>query len=107
MHDFTEANGATRVIPGSHQREDRLQFTHVDTVAAEMPAGSVLFYTGALYHSGGANRSQAARLGLNITYAVSWLRQEENQYLAVPADLARTLPEPLLRLMGYARGAMR
>jgi ectoine hydroxylase-related dioxygenase (phytanoyl-CoA dioxygenase family) len=105
MHDFTEANGATRVIPGSHQREDRLQFTQADTVAAEMPAGSVLFYTGALYHGGGANRSQQERLGLNITYAVSWLRQEENQYLAVPADVARTLPEPLLRLMGYARGA--
>lgn len=105
MQDFTDANGATRVIPGSHQREDRLQFKHADTVPAEMPAGSVLFYTGALYHSGGANRSQQVRLGLNITYAVSWLRQEENQYLAVPADIARTLPEPLLRVMGYARGA--
>jgi ectoine hydroxylase-related dioxygenase (phytanoyl-CoA dioxygenase family) len=70
-----------------------------------MPAGSVLFYTGALYHGGGANRSDATRLGVNLTYAVSWLRQEENQYLSVPADVARTLPEPLLRLMGYARGA--
>ena len=45
------------------------------------------------------------RCGLNITYAVSWLRQEENQYLAVPQELARTLPEALLRLMGYSRGA--
>ena len=45
------------------------------------------------------------RRGLNITYNVSWLRQEENQYLAVPHDVARSLPEPLLRLMGYARGA--
>jgi ectoine hydroxylase-related dioxygenase (phytanoyl-CoA dioxygenase family) len=105
MNDFTDANGATRVIPGSHRREDRLQFTYADTVPAEMPAGSVLFYTGALYHGGGANRSQEVRHGLNVTYAVSWLRQEENQYLSVPADIARTLPEPLLRVMGYARGA--
>jgi hypothetical protein len=45
------------------------------------------------------------RFGLNLTYALSWLRQEENQYLAVPAEIARELPEPLLRLMGYARGA--
>jgi ectoine hydroxylase-related dioxygenase (phytanoyl-CoA dioxygenase family) len=36
---------------------------------------------------------------------VSWLRQEENQYLAVPTEVARTFEEPLLRLMGYARGA--
>jgi ectoine hydroxylase-related dioxygenase (phytanoyl-CoA dioxygenase family) len=70
-----------------------------------MPAGSILFYTGKIYHGGGANHSQQTRVGLNITYAVSWVRQEENQYLAVPHDIARTLPEPLLRMMGYARGA--
>ena len=70
-----------------------------------MGTGSVLFYTGALYHGGGANRSDEVRYGLNLTYNLAWLRQEENQYLAVPLDVARTLPEPLLRLMGYARGA--
>jgi ectoine hydroxylase-related dioxygenase (phytanoyl-CoA dioxygenase family) len=105
MTDFTERNGATRVVPGSHRSADKLSFGEADTEPAEMPAGSVLFYTGALYHGGGANRSDATRLGVNLTYAVSWLRQEENQYLSVPADVARTLPEPLLRLMGYARGA--
>jgi len=105
MTDFTAANGATRVVSGSHTIVDRLGFTHDQAEAAEMPAGSVLFYTGALYHGGGANTSSEVRFGLNITYAVSWLRQEENQYLAVPFAIARTLPEPLLRLMGYARGA--
>ncbi len=105
MTDFTEANGATRVIPGSHRQADRLAFEHADTVPAEMPAGSVLFYTGSAYHGAGANQSDETRYGVNITYAVSWLRQEENQYLSVPADVARSLPEPLLRLIGYARGA--
>jgi ectoine hydroxylase-related dioxygenase (phytanoyl-CoA dioxygenase family) len=70
-----------------------------------MPAGSVLFYTGSLYHGAGANQSDHVRSGLNITYAVSWLRQEENQYLSCPAEIARELPDDLLRLMGYARGA--
>lgn len=105
MTDFTEENGATRVIPGSNKAEDRKQFSVEDTEPAEMSAGSVLLYTGALYHGGGANRSDATRYGLNVTYARSWLRQEENQYLTVPQDVARDLPEPLLRLMGYARGA--
>jgi len=105
MTAFTEANGATRLVPGSHRLEDRREFQAEDTVAAEMPAGSVLFYTGSLYHGAGANRSDAVRYGVNITYAASWLRQEENQYLSVPADVARTLPEPLLRLIGYTRGA--
>jgi len=105
MNDFTEANGATRVIPGSNKLADKLQFQASDTVPAEMPAGSVVFYTGSLYHGAGANRSDQVRYGLNLTYAVAWLRQEENQYLSVPAEIARTLPDPLLRLMGYARGA--
>ena len=105
MNEFTEENGATRVIPGSHKLADKLQFKHEDTVPALMPAGSVVFYTGSLYHGAGANRSDDVRCGLNLTYALAWLRQEENQYLSVPQEIARTLPDPLLKLMGYARGA--
>ena len=105
MTDFDEANGATRVIPGSHLLEDRLEFGADDTEPAEMEAGSVLFYTGSLYHGGGANRSDQVRRGLNLTYNLAWLRQEENQYLSCPLDVARELPDDLLRLMGYARGA--
>jgi ectoine hydroxylase-related dioxygenase (phytanoyl-CoA dioxygenase family) len=105
MTDFTEANGATRVVVGSNHWEDGLQLTEADTEPAEMTKGSVLFYTGSLYHGGGANRSDATRYGVNITYNVAWLRQEENQYLSVPLEIARTLPDELLRLIGYARGA--
>jgi ectoine hydroxylase-related dioxygenase (phytanoyl-CoA dioxygenase family) len=105
MSRFTAENGATRVIPGSNRLDDRLEFTEADTEPAEMERGSVLFYTGSLYHGGGANRSRDVRYGVNITYNASWLRQEENQYLSVPLEIARTLPVELLRLMGYARGA--
>lgn len=105
MTDFTEENGATRVIPKSNLYDDKLKFQIEDTIAAEMSKGSVLLYSGSVYHGGGANRSQATRIGLNITYNVSWLRQEENQYLSVPLEIARTLPVELLKLIGYQRGA--
>jgi len=105
MTDFTEENGATRVIPGSNRFDDKLRFTEADSVPAEMSKGSVLFYSGSVYHAGGANRSNDTRVGVNITYNVSWLRQEENQYLATPIEIARTLPVDLLRLMGYSRGS--
>ncbi len=105
LTDFTEKNGATRVIPGSNHFEDRMRFAEEDTIPAEMSKGSVLFYSGSVYHGGGANRSDRTRCGLNITYNVSFLRQEENQYLACPIEIARTLPVDLLRLMGYRLGA--
>ena len=105
LTDFTDANGATRVIPGSNGWADRLRPEPDETVAAEMPRGSVLLYVGSLYHGGGANTSEASRRGINVGYTLSWLRQEENQYLACPPEIARTLPVELARLVGYQRGA--
>lgn len=103
--DFTEANGATRVVPGSHLAEDKLRYELADTEPAEMERGSVLLYVGSLYHGGGPNRSDVDRVGVNITYSVGWLRQEENQYLTVPPEIARELPERLQQLLGYSLGA--
>jgi ectoine hydroxylase-related dioxygenase (phytanoyl-CoA dioxygenase family) len=105
LTDFTEENGATRVVPGSNHADDGLGFGEADSEPAEMARGSVLLYSGSVYHGGGANRSGTTRTGLNITYNVAWLRQEENQYLSVPREIAATLPVELLRVMGYDRGA--
>jgi ectoine hydroxylase-related dioxygenase (phytanoyl-CoA dioxygenase family) len=110
MTDFTEDNGATRLIPGSQSDPIDLHRGRTpdgvdETVSAEMTRGSCLVYTGKVYHGGGANRSADTRTGLNITYNVGWLRQEENQYLSVPQDVAATLDDDLLRLMGYRIGA--
>ena len=105
LTDFTEENGATRVVLGSNLAEDKLRFEQRETQPATMARGSVLFYSGSVYHGGGANHSADTRTGLNITYNVAWLRQEENQYLSVPREVAETLPTELLRLMGYERGA--
>jgi hypothetical protein len=105
--DFTEAMGATRVVVGSHLWDD--EPTEVDptqSVGAVMSKGSVLLYGGSIYHGGGANKSDVHRVGINIGYSLGWLRQEENQFLACPPEIARTLPEGLLRLMGYQRGAV-
>lgn len=92
--DFRADNGATLVVPGSHRwPEDRVA-TAGETVAAEMPAGSVLYWLGGLLHGAGANTSQDWRYGVILTYSLGWVRQEENQYLNVPpARLAGLSPE--------------
>ena len=105
MTDFTEQNGATRVIPGSQDWPKHHHHPVEATIPVEMTKGSCLLYTGKVYHGGGENRTDTTRRGLNITYDVAWLRQEENQYLSCPPEVAATLDDELLRLMGYRVGA--
>ncbi|MDT5197270.1 MAG: hypothetical protein QOH20_4024, partial [Mycobacterium sp.] len=75
-------------------------------VRAEMERGSMFFYTGKVYHGAAANLSDKVRQGINITYCVGWVRQEENQYLSTPIEVARTLDPDLLKLMGYQMGGL-
>jgi len=100
LDDFTEANGATRIVPGSHRSHEPPP-PGTPTVPAEMLAGSVMFYTGSVWHGGGANRTDRPRLGVILEYVAGWLRPQENHLLAVPRDVAAQLPERLQELLGY------
>ena len=105
LTDFTTENGATQVVPGSIDWPDKRIAEPGEITQATMRRGSVLVYTGTVFHGGGANTSDADRWGLNITYALGWLRQEENQYLSCPPEIARTLDPELQHLIGYAMGS--
>ena len=101
--DFTRANGATRLIPGSHQWELGRTPDESEVVYAEMPAGSAVIYLGSTLHGGGANSTQDQwRRGMHLSYVLGWLRTEENHYLATPPEIARTLPRQAQELLGYA-----
>ncbi|QLF94944.1 phytanoyl-CoA dioxygenase family protein [Pseudomonas sp. ABC1] len=104
MTDYTEENGATRIVPGSQFAGRKQKYSLEQSIPAVMKRGSALFYTGKIYHGAGANRSDGIRQAINITYAVGWVRQEENQYLSTPREIARTLPDDLLKVMGYQYG---
>jgi len=98
--DFTRHTGATVFVPGSHKWPDSRIPLKNELAVAEMAAGSVFLYAGNLIHGAGSCKS-GSRTGVALQYCVGWLRQEENQYLAVPLELARTFPKKLQRLMGY------
>lgn len=104
MTDYTEEMGATRVVPGSQYNGRNKTYTQADSLPAVMKRGSALFYTGKVFHGAGANVSDRIRQAINITYAVGWVRQEENQFLSCPIEIARTLPDDLLKVMGYQMG---
>lgn len=102
LTDFTQANGATQVVPGSHRWEPERRAEPHEVVQAEMPAGSALIYLGSTLHGGGANTTtDTRRRGMFFGYVVGWLRTEENMFLTVPIEAARTMPLRVQELLGY------
>lgn len=102
LTDFTEANGATRLVPGTHKADADPEYgRHYDSIAAEMPKGSVLVWNGSLWHGGGANRTGERRVGIAMNYCAGFIRQQENQQLGIPVEIARCFDERLKRLVGY------
>ncbi len=106
VDDFTIENGATMLVPKSHEWHDEpvRQPPDVEPIQVEMSAGSMLIWTGALWHGGGANRSDRSRLAVDINFNLSYLRQQENQFIGIPRDQLPRMPEQLRRLVGYQHG---
>ena len=104
LDDFDIENGATHIVPYSHRWHDRKVDQTVDTLQVEMRSGTMLMWEGGLWHGGGANVSKdRERLGFFMSHNVAYLRPQEIQLVSVPREVARELPEPLLRLLGYHR----
>ncbi|HVN64551.1 MAG TPA: phytanoyl-CoA dioxygenase family protein [Candidatus Binataceae bacterium] len=102
LTDFTEENGATRLVPGSHKYDRNPEYgKQYDSVAAEMRKGSVLVWVGSLWHGGGANRTNRPRIGIAMNYCAGYIRQQENQQLGVPREIAAQFSPRLKELVGY------
>jgi len=99
--DFTAKNGATRIAIGSHRWERGRKARPEEVAYGAMPKGSVLLWLGKTLHGLGTNATNTPRTGILFTLQVDWLAQEENQYIAVPPNLARELPERAQQLLGY------
>ena len=102
LSDFTNNNGATRIVPGSHKLDHAPEYgRHYDSVMATMPAGSVMLFDSALWHAGGANESDGRRFAFSCAYCWGWMRQQENLQLGIPRDVAKRFPRRLQELCGY------
>jgi len=100
--DFTEANGATRIIPRTHLADDAPVYgQHYDSACAEMRSGSILVWHGSLWHGGGANTTDEHRMGIAMNYCAGWVRQQENQQLGIPLEVVRTFSPELQELCGF------
>jgi ectoine hydroxylase-related dioxygenase (phytanoyl-CoA dioxygenase family) len=101
--DFTERNGATRLVPGTHLADHSPNLLeHYESIAAVMRKGSVLVWVGSLWHGGGANMTGDRRVGIAMNYCAGFIRQQENQQLGIPRHIVQHFPRRLQELVGYS-----
>ncbi len=103
--DFTEANGATRLLPGSHHASSAPDYAreYEGMLPAIMSAGSVLVIDGSLWHQAADNTTEnESRLGLQASYCAGWIRPFTNHFLSIPQETAARFPDRLIELLGYS-----
>lgn len=102
IDDFTADNGATVLYPGSHRWGRRRPEPGDPAIPVVMPAGSCVFFVGTLWHGGGANTTDAARLAVTAQYCQPWLRPMEAFTLSISRDTAREVSDDIRRMIGYS-----
>jgi ectoine hydroxylase-related dioxygenase (phytanoyl-CoA dioxygenase family) len=103
LTDFTEENGATRIVPGSHKFDHAPKYGEsYEGEPALMKAGSVMLFDSALWHAAGANHSKERRFAFSCAYCWGWMRQQENLQLGIPREIAARFPRRLQELCGYS-----
>ena len=88
---------------GSHGWPAARETLPQDSIPAEMKRGSALNTRDARCTGQGTinNQTDHPRVALNVSYNSRNLRQEEDQYVSIPADVARDLPAELQQMLGY------
>jgi ectoine hydroxylase-related dioxygenase (phytanoyl-CoA dioxygenase family) len=104
VDDFTEANGATRMLPGSHlwHRPPRADEAGIDTVPLEAPAGSMVVFESRIWHKTGHNSTaDQTRAGIFSWYTKPIYRQQENWFLSLQPSVREFASDEMLVLLGY------
>ncbi len=103
LDDFTEENGATRVVPGSHLRVEGPERDRVypDEVLAVAPAGTLLAFTSHTWHGGGPNRTDRLRRAFHVHYCRNWLKPQRDHPRSLDAAALAGATPLFLRLAGF------
>jgi ectoine hydroxylase-related dioxygenase (phytanoyl-CoA dioxygenase family) len=103
IDEFRPDNGATLVIPGSHQKSHPPDFAKADElmVPATCPQGSMLIFDSTLYHAAGPNTSGADRLAINHQFTRSYVKQQIDYVRALGDDVVLRQPPRTQQLLGW------
>lgn len=102
IDEFTPTNGATWVVPGTHQRP-RPADAEIEekAVALTCPAGSMIVFDSTLWHAAGANVSGRDRLAINHQFTRSFIKQQIDYVRALGDGVIQALPDRSQQLLGW------
>lgn len=104
LDEFTEENGATRIVPGSHRRHTAPVEAdqQTPTIALEAPAGCIVVFESRLWHKTGNNVTKnERRAGAFAWYTKPIYRQQENWFLSLDPRVKQFASDEMLTLLGY------
>lgn len=101
LEDYTETNGATRIIPGSHLWGAKQKGRKQDAISVTCPAGSIIYFLGTTFHGGGSNISNKSRHALTVQYCQPFIRPLEDLILSVDPRKLDDIPPKVVDMMGY------
>lgn len=103
IDEFTEENGATRVVPRTHQKvpAPSQDFLRSNAIAIECAAGSMVVFDSTLWHAAGANISRKDRLAINHQFTRSWIKQQIDYVRALGADDVLAQKPRTRQLLGW------
>ena len=103
LDDFTEENGATYLLPGSHRmaQPPRDEDFYRDAVRAVAQAGSIVVFNSNLWHAAGPNRSRGPRRGLTLAFTRPFMKQQMDYPRALGYERAASLSPELRQVLGY------
>ena len=103
IDDFRADNGATIVVPATHQTEPAPPdyFLQTHAIPVECPAGSMIVFDSTLLHAAGDNVSGRDRLAINQQFTRSYVKQQVDYVRALGDDVVLAQRDRTQQLLGW------
>lgn len=103
LDHFTVANGATRVVPGSHKRlfsKAAAEAAEGEAIQLTAPAGSLISFNGALWHGGSRNATERYRRAIHAAYGRAWIKPQWDYDRSLTPDVIESMTDDQRRIFG-------
>jgi ectoine hydroxylase-related dioxygenase (phytanoyl-CoA dioxygenase family) len=103
IDEFTEENGGTLVVPGTHQKVSQIdqEYFKTNAIPVECSAGSMFVFDSTLWHAAGANTSGKDRLAINHQFTRSYFKQQIDYVRALGDELILSQQPRTQQLLGW------